>query len=114
MYNRVGVIGNIDSISAFKAVGIEVFDCNTPEQARQTVKELSKENFAVIFIAETLAEKIPDVVSKAKTSPYPVLVPISVNGKGTGFGMNGIKKDVEKAIGMDILFNKEDEKCEEE
>ena len=26
MYNRVGVIGDSDSILAFKAVGLEVFD----------------------------------------------------------------------------------------
>lgn len=114
MYNRVGVIGDKDSVSAFKSVGIEVFDATTVEQAKDLVKQLSHESFAVLFIAEQLAQMMPDVIARAKSVPYPALIPIPLDGEGTGFGMLGIKKDVEKAIGIDILFNKEEEKCEEE
>ena len=35
MYNRVGVIGDGDSILAFKAVGMEVFAADSGEQARE-------------------------------------------------------------------------------
>jgi len=114
MYNKIGVIGNKDSVAAFRAIGVEVFDATTPEQARLLIRNLTADGFAVIFIAETLAEKIPEVIEKCKKTPYPVLVPIPVEGEGTGYGMKGIKKDVEKAIGMDILFNKEEEECKEE
>lgn len=108
MYDRMGVIGDKDSVSAFKAVGVEVFDATTADEARELVRKLSHENFAVLFIAEDLAEKIPDTIARAKITPFPAVVPIPLSGAGTGFGMKGIKKDVEKAIGMDILFNRED------
>lgn len=108
MSNRLGVIGSKDSVSAFCAVGVEVFDCETAEQAKDLIRHLTREDFAVLFIAESLAEQIPEVINKAKQTVYPLIVPIPLSEGGNGFGMQSIKKDVEKAIGIDILFNKED------
>lgn len=108
MYNRIGVIGDKDSVLAFKAVGVEVFDATSAEEARELILELSKLDFAVLFITEDLACQIQDTLTKAKSKPYPAIVPIPSGSGSTGFGMYGLKKDVEKAIGTDILFNKED------
>ncbi len=105
--SRVGVIGDKDSVLAFKAVGVEVFDCIDGEQARHLVRQLTEEHFAVIFITEPLAQAIPEVIAKAKAKAYPAIVPIPTADGSNGYGMQGIKKDVEKAIGTDILFNQE-------
>ncbi|MCM1043074.1 MAG: hypothetical protein NC350_02560 [Corallococcus sp.] len=109
MYNKIAVIGDKDSVLAFKAVGVDVVDALTFKQAEDAVKKLTKEEYAVVLITETLAAGIPEVLSKAKTKPFPVIVPIPTSSGSTGFGMEGIKKDVEKAIGTDILFNKEED-----
>jgi len=108
MVNKIAVIGDKDSVLAFQSVGVEVFDATTPAEAQALVKKLSQEQYAVLFLAENLAEKIPDVLEKAKTKPFPAIVPIPTTAQSSGFGMQGIKKDVEKAIGVDIIFNKED------
>lgn len=108
MVNKIAVIGDKDSVLAFQSVGVEVFDATTPAEAQAMVKKLSQEQYAVLFLAENLAEKIPDVLEKAKTKPFPAIVPIPTTTQSSGFGMQGIKKDVEKAIGVDIIFNKED------
>lgn len=108
MANKIAVIGDKDSVLAFKSVGVEVFDATTPQQAQQLIKKLSREQYAVLFLAENLAEQIPDVLDKAKTQPFPAIVPIPTTSESSGFGMRGIKNDVEKAIGVDIIFNKED------
>lgn len=108
MVNKIAVIGDKDSVLAFQSVGVEVFDATTPSEAQALVKKLSQEQYAVLFLAENLAEKIPDVLEKAKTKPFPAIVPIPTTAVSSGFGMQGIKKDVEKAIGVDIIFNKED------
>ncbi len=108
MVNKIAVIGDKDSVLAFRSVGVEVFDATTPAEAQALVKKLSQEQYAVLFLAENLAEKIPDVLEKAKTKPFPAIVPIPTTAQSSGFGMQGIKKDVEKAIGVDIIFNKED------
>ncbi len=108
MVNKIAVIGDKDSVLAFQSVGVEVYDATTPSEAQVLVKKLSQEQYAVLFLAENLAEKIPDVLEKAKTKPFPAIVPIPTTVQSSGFGMQGIKKDVEKAIGVDIIFNKED------
>ena len=108
MLNKIAVIGDKDSVLAFKAVGVEVFDATTPDQATQLIKKLTTEQYAVVMITEQLAELIPDTLKKAKPRAYPIVLPIPTSKGSTGFGMLGIKKDVEKAIGTDILFNKED------
>ncbi len=106
MYNKIAVIGDKDSVLAFKSVGVEVFDATTAEQTQSLIKKLSQSNYAVLFVAENLAEQIPDVLQKAKTQTFPAVVPIPTTAVSSGFGMQGIKSDVEKAIGVDIIFNK--------
>lgn len=108
MYNKVSVIGDKDSVTALKVVGAEIFNADTAEEARELVKRLTREKFAVVFITEQLAVQIADTLQKAKSQPFPAIVPIPVSSNSNGFGMDGIKKDVEKALGTDILFNKED------
>ena len=111
MPSKIAVIGDIDSVLAFKAVGVEVFDATTGEQASNIIKKLSQTSqYAVLFIAEGLAEQIPETLAKAKLQTYPAVVPIPTTAEPSGFGLLGIKNDVEKAIGVDILFNKGDKK----
>ena len=108
MPSKIAVIGDKDSVLAFKAVGVEVFDATTAEQAQGLIKKLSQGQYAVLLIAEGLAEQIPETLAKAKLQTYPAVVPIPTTATPSGFGLLGIKSDVEKAIGVDIIFNKED------
>ena len=108
MPSKIAVIGDKDSVLAFKAVGVEVYDATTAEQAAGLIKKLSQEQYAVLFVAESLAELIPDTLAKAKLQTYPAVVPIPTTATPSGFGLQGIKSDVEKAIGVDIIFNKDD------
>ncbi|MCH5159986.1 MAG: V-type ATP synthase subunit F [Clostridiales bacterium] len=108
MPNKIAVIGDKDTVLAFKAVGVEVFDATTPEQAANMLRKLCQGQYAVVLIAENLAEQIPDALARAKTQPYPAVVPIPTTAVSSGFGLQGIKSDVEKAIGVDIIFNKEE------
>ena len=108
MTNKIAVIGDKDTVLAFKAVGVDVFDATTTEQAQTLLKKLSQDSYAVVFLAENLAELIPETLAKAKTRAYPAIIPIATGTESSGFGMRGIKSDVEKAIGVDIIFNKEE------
>lgn len=103
---KIAVVGDKDSILAFKAVGMDIFDANTAGEANERIKLLAR-NYSVIFITEDLAEEIADVIEKYKTRPYPAIIPIPTSQGASGFGMDGIKRDVERAVGTDILF-KED------
>jgi V/A-type H+-transporting ATPase subunit F len=102
----MGVIGDRDSILAFKALGMEVFDAHTGQEAGQVLRRLIKEDFAVVLITEELAAENAELIKKYKPLAYPAIIPVPGIYGTNGFGMEGIRQDVEKAIGADILFNK--------
>ena len=100
--DKIAVIGDKDSILAFKAVGADVYPIKNSFDASDTLKKLAR-SYAVIFITEEIAEEIEDIVNRYKARPYPAVIPIP-GAQGTdGFGMKGISKNVEKALGTDIL-----------
>ncbi len=99
---KIAVIGDKDSILAFKAVGADVYPIKNYFDAADTLKKLAR-NYAIIFITEEIAENISEIIARYKTKPYPAVIPIPGAQGSTGFGMKGISADVEKAIGTDIL-----------
>ena len=105
--DKIAVLGDKESILAFKAIGVDVFPVNEEEEAREELKKLARK-YSVIFITEDIAIKINDVVERYKAKPYPAVIPIPSSNGTNGYGMDQIHKNVEKAIGADILFGKED------
>lgn len=104
MSDKMAVIGDKDSIFAFKAVGVEVFGAEDEAEAKERIKSLTKENYKVVFITEDLAEKLEEFLNRYRTRTYPAIIPIPKGGQGTGYAMNSLKRDMDKAIGADILF----------
>ena len=58
MYNKIAVIGDKDSVLAFKSVGVEVFDATTAEQAQNLIKKLSQRDYAVRSKSPTLLPRL--------------------------------------------------------
>lgn len=104
---KIAVIGDKDLILAFKAIGMDVFCSNNAQDTQSLLKKIAKD-YAVIFITEDLAIQVDDTLKKYKTRTYPAIIPIPSSAGSNGYGIIGIEKDVEKAVGSDILFNKED------
>ncbi len=103
---RIAVIGDKDSILAFKAVGVETFSASNEYEANDLLRSLTKEDYAIIFITEEIAQKIEDTLDILKTRAYPSVIPIPSGAGSTGYAVSSMRKDVEKAIGADIIFNK--------
>jgi len=104
---KIAVIGDKDSILGFRTIGVDTFSVTSSDAALVTLKELVAEDYGVIFITEELAGDLEDVIAELNKRFLPAVVLIP-NSKGTlGLGMAQIKKNVEKAIGADILFRKE-------
>ena len=51
MVEKIAVIGDKDSVLAFRSVGVEVFDATTASEAKALVRKLSQEQYAVVIIA---------------------------------------------------------------
>lgn len=95
---KLAVIGNPESVTAFKAIGADTFSASDAYAAADILLRLKKEGYAVIFISEDLCENL----DLSEDVPFPVVVPLPSGGK-SGYGMKLIKSNVEKAVGVDIL-----------
>lgn len=103
MKGKMAIIGDGDSVLAFKAVGIDAFSVNHPEKARDLLKKLAK-TYQIVFITDALAKEISDTISHYLTSAYPAVIPVPSKNGSNGYGYEILKKEMEKTLGVDILF----------
>lgn len=101
---KIGVIGDRESILGFKAVGLDVFPVDDPDEARKILKRIAKEDFAIIYITEQLYQFMMEEVDEYTDSRLPAIIPIPGKDGTLGIGMTSVKKSVERAVGADILF----------
>jgi len=102
---KIGVIGDRDSVLLFKAVGLDVFFEDEGESANRTLHKLAREGYAIVFVTEKLFPACAETIAEYEGSAYPAIVPIPDNQGSRGVGEDALRKNVEKAVGMDILAN---------
>ena len=102
---KIGVIGDRDSVLLFKAVGLDAFFEDDGERANRTLHRLAREGYAAVFVTEKLYAACAETIDEYKGAPYPAIIPIPDNSGTQGVGMAALKQNVEKAVGVDILFN---------
>lgn len=103
MYKKIGVVGDKDSVLAFKAIGIDVFPVVEADEARRTVDKLAMEEYAVIFVTEQVARNIDETIERYNKMITPAVILIPSNQGSLNIGMKRIQENVEKAVGVNIL-----------
>lgn len=103
MFKKIGVVGDKDSVLAFKALGIDVFPVVSDDEARKTVDRLAKNDYAVIFVTEQVAVGIEETIERYTREVLPAIILIPSNQGTLNIGMKRISDNVEKAVGVNIL-----------
>lgn len=103
MKYKIAALGDKDSVLGFKALGLAVYPVETPEQGRVTLHRLAKENCAIIYITEQLAQTIQHDILRYKDTLTPAIIMIPGKEGSLGIGMAQVKRAVERAVGADIL-----------
>lgn len=102
---KIGMIGDLESIQGFMALGFSTFEASTPSDAAKTLAALVKsEEYAVIFMTEELCAALPEELARYKDVPLPVITAIPGKNGSIGYGMTALKHATERAVGTDILF----------
>jgi len=104
---KIAVIGDRDSVCGFSAIGLEVFPSDNNEDGAKLLKKLAEEGYAVIYITETLHEQLEELIKSYREAPLPAIIPIPGIEGNTGKGMLSLKETVIKAVGSDVVFEKE-------
>ncbi|KAJ49704.1 V/A-type H+-transporting ATPase subunit F [Clostridium tetanomorphum] len=100
---KIGVVGDKDSVLAFKAIGVDVFPVTDIEEARKTVDTMAANKYGVIFITEQVAKDLEETIERYNREILPAIILIPSNQGSLNIGMKRISDNVEKAVGVNIL-----------
>ena len=99
---KIAVLGDRDSVLGFKALGLEVVFAEDAETARQALHRLAREDYAVIYITEQLAQAISGEIARYRDAVTPAVILIPGKAGSLGLGATALQSAVERAVGADI------------
>ena len=103
---KIAVIGGRDTVMGFKALGLDTFPAADSAEAGRILRKLtreSEEEYAIIYLEETLAQELSAEIAKFKDSPTPAIILIPGREGSIGLGQTALKEAVERAVGTNIL-----------
>ena len=105
---KIAVLGDHDSIYGFSSVGLDIYATDRiQDEPTRVLRRLAENNYAVIYITESLASTLQAEIDRYKESLIPAIIMIPGLSGNTGAGVAMVKKSVERAVGSDILFQNE-------
>lgn len=104
----MAAVGSYESILPFKAIGLDVVVLTeeNSEGIAPVLHKFSRSGYAVLFLEEELFVKYRDTVDEINEYTDLSIIPVP-NQKGSqGIGLESIRRNVERAVGMDIFGEK--------
>ncbi len=104
---KIAVIGGADTVLGFKALGLEAHPVTGADEARNIIRQLVSEDceddYAVIYLEETLAPALSAEIERFRDSVTPAIILIPGREGSSGRSMTALHEAVKRAIGTDIL-----------
>ena len=109
---KIAIVGPLDTVSGFKALGVDSFRANTAEEALaqlkkikdQTVDPASDTKYAVVCMIEDLVSDIDQTeYAKVVEGALPAVVLLPGPEGSNGFAVERLRKLAEKAVGSAII-----------
>jgi V/A-type H+-transporting ATPase subunit F len=102
---KIAVIGGPETVMGFKALGLEACPVTSAEEARKTLRHLTRdsEDYAIIYVEENLAADLQHEIDRYKDVPSPAIILIPGREGPLGLGQQALVAAVERAVGTNIL-----------
>lgn len=71
------------------------------------MQQLCRGDYGIIFITEQAYAQVPGDHRRVQGAAIPAIIPIPGKDGSLGIGIQNVKKNVERAVGADILFNED-------
>ena len=101
---KIAIIGDGDSITVFRAAGVAAFPAENSAKAKEVLRRIAKD-YSIIFLKEELAKELTVFLKRFDEQPYPVVLSVPSKNGSSGHGDEMLKSAMERALGVDILFN---------
>lgn len=104
---KIALIGDRDTIIGFKLLGVSLFPVTSKDEALEVLDKLVKEEYAVIFVTEDIAGQIVEEIERLQKISFTSITIMPAKLEKKYLGLKILRRNIEKAIGTDILFRKE-------
>ena len=102
---KIAVMGGIDTVIGFKALGLDTFPVSDETEAKQIFHKITgpDENYAVIYLEENLSKPLSAEIAHFTERVTPAIILIPGRDGSQGLGLTALHEAVRRAIGSDIL-----------
>lgn len=102
MKSRVVAIAKSENVYLFRSMGFEVFLVDDATNIKDLIDNVTKDT-QIIVIEEKLQPLINDYRERLSDKAFPIIIALPIDDKATGQGLDKIRLDVEKAIGLKLF-----------
>ena len=101
----MAAIGSYDSVLPFQAIGIETVVIGTENRSTipQLISKFSRDEYAILFMEESLYIEFREDAEAINETEAISIIPIPNQAGSLGTGVQSIRKNTERAVGMDIF-----------
>lgn len=99
---KVAAIGDRESVSGLKAIGMDVFSPERKEDCPQLLKTLCESDYGIIYLTEEFGECTKDIIKKYEDRICPAIILIPGVKNNTGEGMRSVNRSIKKAVGSQL------------
>jgi V/A-type H+-transporting ATPase subunit F len=109
---KIAIIGPSDTVSGFRALGVDAFDAQTGDSAMEKLREIKKSmsesdtntKYAVVCIIEDLLTEVdPAEYAKVVSGPLPAVIPLPGPEGSKGIAIKRLRALAEQAVGSAII-----------
>ena len=107
MEGKVAVLGSIDFVKPFSAIGADAFAVGeNSDEIQQNAKKILEQKYALIIVAEDVAPSAEQTFADVQKEPAPSIIVVPFTTKSKGFATEELGKVLKMATGINILENK--------
>jgi len=103
---KIAALGESDIMLIFKAIGAEVYPMDSSidiEDGVTRLKSIIKDGYGIIFMTETIAARLDDIIKYYSNKISPSIVVIPAPGKRNNYAINQLRTAIIKAVGADVM-----------
>jgi vacuolar-type H+-ATPase subunit F/Vma7 len=106
MENKIAVLGSSDFVMPFSALGLDTFDITDEKQSViDSAKKILEEKYALVVVAENIAQQAEEVFSSARTKTLPCVTVVPFTTEPEGFATQSLGQALKMAMGINVLQN---------
>lgn len=100
---EIACLGENEDIILFNGIGITPFVIKDHKILMDKIDELADLGTKVIIVSDIFQDSIKESLEKYQNRSFPIILLLPLGGYETGLGIEKIRKDVERAVGINIF-----------